>query len=142
LQITVFFLPPAAAVPLHNHPGMTVFSKLLVGSAHVVSYDWVHPRVCAAGSEPRTTTTMLTEKVLDDRFTAASSARALFPDAGGNLHRFVAGEEEPCAFLDVITPPYSPASEAHAQQRFAYYQEFPFELHHPSRVRIYYRCEN
>jgi cysteamine dioxygenase len=68
---------------------------------------------------------MLVEKVLDERFTAASGAWALSPDPSGNLHRFVAGVDQPCALLDVITPPYSPASEAHAQQRFAYYQEFP-----------------
>jgi cysteamine dioxygenase len=84
---------------------------------------------------------MLAEKVLDERFTAASGAWALFPDPSGNLHRFVAGVDEPCALLDVITPPYSPASEAHAQQRFAYYQEFPYELHTNqstiTRVRIY-----
>jgi hypothetical protein len=53
----------------------------------------------------------------------------------------VAGVDQPCALLDVITPPYSPASEAHAQQRFAYYQEFPYELHTNqstiTRVRIY-----
>ncbi|KAL6637201.1 hypothetical protein ACP70R_024773 [Stipagrostis hirtigluma subsp. patula] len=30
--IAVFFLPQGAVMPLHDNPGMTVFSKLLIGT--------------------------------------------------------------------------------------------------------------
>lgn len=39
----VFRFPTAAVIPLHNHPNMTVVSKLLYGKIHVRSFDWVNP---------------------------------------------------------------------------------------------------
>ncbi|CAL4943492.1 unnamed protein product [Urochloa decumbens] len=118
--IAVFFLPLRAVMPLHDHPGMTVFSKVLTGSAHVEGYDWVRrPRVFRAGGS-RT----LAEKVLDREFTPASGTWVLFPESGGNMHRFVAGEDAHCAFLDVIAPPYSLAE----QRTCTYYKDSPCHL--------------
>ncbi|WVZ59974.1 hypothetical protein U9M48_010052, partial [Paspalum notatum var. saurae] len=117
--IAVFFLPWGTVMPLHDHPGMTVFSKLLIGSAHVEAYDWVRPGAFTSRGDSR----MLAEKVLDRDATPASGTWVLFPNSGGNMHRFVAGENDHCAFLDVLTPPYA----ATGRRRCAYYQDFSYE---------------
>uniref|UniRef100_A0A0E0KGY9 cysteine dioxygenase n=1 Tax=Oryza punctata TaxID=4537 RepID=A0A0E0KGY9_ORYPU len=128
LQVAVFYLPAGTVMPLHDHPGMTVFSKLLAGSVHVQSFDWVSPSVYggAGGKRAvRSSNTKLVNKVLDHVVEAGCGTWVLYPSTGGNLHRFVAGVDEPCAFLDVLTPPYSEDS----RRRCTFYREYPFELH-------------
>ncbi|GJM96062.1 hypothetical protein PR202_ga12869 [Eleusine coracana subsp. coracana] len=135
LQIVIFFLPPKAVIPLHNHPGMTVFSKLLFGSLHVRSYDWVHPDdrlIVTAGNEstnPRNRDSTLpavklARLVLDADLSAPCDALVLYPESGGNMHQFAAAT--PCAVLDVLGPPYSKDRDC------TYYQDLPFSNHDPS----------
>jgi hypothetical protein len=37
----VFVFPPNAKIPLHDHPGMCVLSRILYGTLSVHSYDWI-----------------------------------------------------------------------------------------------------
>uniref|UniRef100_J3LR90 cysteine dioxygenase n=1 Tax=Oryza brachyantha TaxID=4533 RepID=J3LR90_ORYBR len=128
-SIVIFFLPPTAVIPLHNHPGMTVFSKLLLGSLHIKSYDWAEPAVFSgagggAGSSSSPDDRLrLAEVVRDGGFSAPSDTLVLYPAAGGNMHRFTAAT--PCALLDVLGPPYSKDRDC------TYYQDFPYS-HCPS----------
>lgn len=133
MQIVIFLLPPGAVIPLHNHPGMTVFSKLLLGSLHVTSYDWVDadgpPPVVAVGGgsttgsgDRRKSILRLAKRVLDADLSAPCDALVLFPESGGNMHRFAAATA--CAVLDVLGPPYS------GDRDCTYYQDLPYRQNH------------
>ncbi|KAJ0985544.1 hypothetical protein J5N97_003900 [Dioscorea zingiberensis] len=123
-SIGIFCLPPSSAIPLHNHPGMTVFSKLLFGSMHIKSYDWVDVPQKSNGAlkpahfQPKG---MRLAKVHKDAvFTAPCETSILYPSAGGNMHCFTAVTS--CAVLDVLGPPYSDSEGRPCM----YYNDFPY----------------
>ncbi|XP_073116731.1 plant cysteine oxidase 2 isoform X1 [Elaeis guineensis] len=118
-SMCIFFLPPTAVIPLHNHPGMTVFSKLLVGSMHIKSYDWVDPVIISTDSKP-SSQLRLAKLVVDSEFTAPCNTCILYPTSGGNMHTFRA--MTPCAVLDVLGPPYSKEDDRDC----TYYHDHPY----------------
>ena len=87
--IAAFVLAPHARIPLHDHPGMTVLSKVVRGSLRVTSFD-----VGADGKARRSISLM----------TSADGPAALFPSVN-NVHEFQAGAGG-AVVLDVIVPPY------------------------------------
>ncbi|EOY10512.1 Uncharacterized protein TCM_025853 isoform 2 [Theobroma cacao] len=127
-SLCIFFLPEKAVIPLHNHPGMTVFSKLLLGKMHIKSYDWVdpvHSEDPVPPSQPR-----LARLKADSVFTAPCDTSVLYPTAGGNIHQFTA--ITPCAVLDVLGPPYSKEDDRDC----SYYRDVPCSAF-PSKWRNY-----
>ncbi|GMN42358.1 hypothetical protein TIFTF001_011585 [Ficus carica] len=122
----IFCLPPSGVIPLHNHPGMTVFSKLLFGTMHIKSYDWVADvpgnTSTTVNSSLETTThdVRLAKVKVDSDFTAPCNASILYPADGGNMHCFTAVTA--CAVLDVLGPPYSDPDGRHC----TYYHDLPF----------------
>ncbi|VAI12545.1 unnamed protein product [Triticum turgidum subsp. durum] len=124
-SMVIFHLPQNAVIPLHNHPGMTVFSKPLIGSMHVKSYDWADPDYPAALS-PDDQQLRLAELVVDDVFTAPCDTSVLYPTAGGNMHQFTA--ITPCAILDILGPPYSIEEDRDC----TYYADVPYSSQHPT----------
>lgn len=100
LTMGIFCFPPNATIPLHNHPEMTVVSRLLFGTLRVKSFDWAED-----GPEPGVSTGAVAKLVSDDTLSAPSEPFVLYPDEG-NIHSFTA--KTPCAVLDVLSPPYAP----------------------------------
>ncbi|CAL0322815.1 unnamed protein product [Lupinus luteus] len=103
-SLCIFFLPEKGVIPLHNHPEMTVFSKLLLGQMHIKSYDWVDPDA-SHNLLHQPSKLRLAKLKANSILKAPCDAAVLYPRAGGNIHEFTA--ITPCAVLDVIGPPYS-----------------------------------
>ncbi|XAR64863.1 Cysteamine dioxygenase [Bertholletia excelsa] len=117
-SLCIFFLPATAVIPLHNHPGMTVFSKLLLGTMHIKAYDWADPGKLdesVLASQRR-----LARLKANSVFTAPCSTSVLYPTSGGNIHAFTA--ITPCAVLDVLGPPYSKEDGRDC----SYYRDIPY----------------
>ncbi|KAA8540933.1 hypothetical protein F0562_024929 [Nyssa sinensis] len=124
-SIGIFCFPPSGVIPLHNHPGMTVFSKLLFGTKHIKSYDWVTEIPSSMDEngnllrDRQRPGTRLAKVHIDSDCTAPCMTSILYPAAGGNMHCFRALTA--CAVLDVLGPPYSDSEGRHC----AYYHDFP-----------------
>ncbi|XP_010256539.1 PREDICTED: plant cysteine oxidase 2-like [Nelumbo nucifera] len=123
-SIGIFCLPPSAIIPLHNHPGMTVFSKLLFGSMHIKSFDWAtdlpHATNQNLNSHIQPHGIRLAKIKTDSDFTAPCNTSILYPADGGNMHCFTALTS--CAVLDVLGPPYSDSEG----RPCTYYHDFPY----------------
>ncbi|TJX45539.1 hypothetical protein E8P77_29260, partial [Soehngenia saccharolytica] len=78
-SIGIFCLPKSAVIPLHDHPGMTVFSKVLYGSMHVSAYDWLdqYQHTQHFGGM------QLAKLKVDTIYNASSGSTVLYPASAG-----------------------------------------------------------
>lgn len=129
-ELDVFVLPPRAQIPLHNHPGMMVISKVLFGGVEISAFD--HLPVENHGNKISETNSDIyhdhdhdgksDQREIDginqhdqerkeiaicqmnQTFDETDDAFMLLPHHR-NIHRLIASERG-CAFFDILTPPY------------------------------------
>ncbi len=88
-EVGLFYLPRGHAIPLHDHPDIHVWMRVLVGRLQVTSYTWhAPPRARCSGRD-----------LLDP----SSPVWQVEPERD-NLHALLALDD--VAFLDVLRPPY------------------------------------
>jgi len=92
-KLEIFMLRQGAQLPVHDHPGMSVVSKLLYGCVRIRKFDWQSDS---------------TVRLVRDQTLSPGDITLLFPKREGNLHEITA--HEPSAFFDVLTPPYDPSN--------------------------------
>lgn len=96
MTICLFMLRRGAIIPLHDHPGMRVYGRLLFGRMRVCSFDPLTP--IGGGA--------FTARLRSDRVLGPEPATYSLGPQEGNVHELEALED--CAFFDLLTPSYDP----------------------------------
>mmetsp|Transcript_5636 Transcript_5636/g.13139 ORF Transcript_5636/g.13139 Transcript_5636/m.13139 type:complete len:305 (+) Transcript_5636:264-1178(+) len=119
-EVALIVMPKGSWLPLHDHPGMSVFTKVLHGRLRVTSFDFVEQfeteeegkRTTLASARDGVVRSSGTLTPSDAPLVLSPSAihRALltpphFLSESGSIHEFSA--DETTAFLDVMGPPYT-----------------------------------
>lgn len=105
MTVCIFLLRAGGRMPLHDHPEMHVFGRLLFGRLRVLSLDLeplgVEP---GNGAPPRRSPGSLWATLYSDAVLGPTPVTYSLSPTEGNLHELEALEDS--AFLDVVTPPY------------------------------------
>lgn len=94
--LDIFIVPETVCMPIHDHPKMTVCTKMLYGSVNIVGYDWENEQDTEFPREAKLSFNgILSEgdpvRVLEPNFTNLHSIKGIAPAS---------------AFLDILIPPY------------------------------------
>lgn len=120
MTLCIFLLRRGSIIPLHDHPGMYVFGRLLFGQMRVLSYD-LEPDSgeplqledsfrngqfgCKRSPATLSSRRRRWAKFISSEVLGPCPATYGLSPSRGNLHQLEALEDS--AFFDVVSPPYS-----------------------------------
>ncbi|KAK5670777.1 hypothetical protein QVD99_002548 [Batrachochytrium dendrobatidis] len=108
--ICIFVLKKGTTMPTHDHPGMTVFTKLISGDMHVKTFELINDSNSYKHAiDPVSGAPLQLQRAhvrMDKTINADSpdSLLTIVPDSGPNMHSFTAVSD--CVFIDILGPPY------------------------------------
>ncbi|ETV95016.1 hypothetical protein, variant 2 [Aphanomyces invadans] len=100
MMMGIFFMPPNSVIPLHDHPYMSVVSRVLYGAVHLNAYSIVD-----ANSTDDEGQHALLVRRSRDKYLEAPCTMELSP-SHHNIHELMAAGDIGCAIFDVMIPPY------------------------------------
>lgn len=109
ITLCIFVLRAGAHIPLHDHPHMHVFGRLLFGRMRVTSYNPMPLEDPADGNAGRWPPRgALVANLQADHVMGPEPVTYVVGPCEGNVHELHALED--CAFFDVVVPPYDTAA--------------------------------
>ncbi|KAG5507527.1 hypothetical protein JIQ42_07825 [Leishmania sp. Namibia] len=123
-----FVVPPGKALPLHDHPGMTVWQRAMHGRLHLCSIVRGASAQAGTGASiaPNVGTVIFDGELegVGDAI-AASEVLGFTPAGGGVLHEIRnIDAAQPAFFVDIISPPYN---QAPSNIQCSYYTAEPLD---------------
>ena len=121
-RLVLFFIKKGQEMPLHDHPNMSVYFKLMFGKLRLNSYDKVESKFAYNQfsndeyEELLETNAVISAKKSKTKVLEDSNLMLVRPSCG-NMHKFKA-EEDSC-FFDICLPNYSSDS----LRRITYFNE-------------------
>lgn len=134
-RLVLFFIKKGTVMPLHDHPNMSVYFKLMFGRLNMTMYDKLDTKFKYNDlSNDEYAEILGSKKTVEARrsknFILKDNKVILVRPSLGNLHTFVA-EEDSC-FFDICLPNYTTDS----MRRITYFKEVQdLEQLTPTRFR-------
>ena len=97
ISVGIFIIKSHHRIPLHDHPHMFGLIKVLDGHGHLNSYNVLFEK------NPNE---LICTKHASTSINSQSETAVLYPNKS-NIHEIYAINNDHCAFLDILSPPYS-----------------------------------
>ncbi|TPX39074.1 hypothetical protein SeMB42_g06480 [Synchytrium endobioticum] len=102
--LCIFTLQMGQTMPVHDHPSMAVFSRVIDGVLKVKAYEWMDSDNPSADRPKRRRARIRLDE--DISSTSLNSLLVIKPGTGINLHSFTAVSDK-VVILDLLGPPYT-----------------------------------
>jgi cysteamine dioxygenase len=97
ISVGIFIIKSHHRIPLHDHPHMFGLIKVLDGHGHLNAYNV---------SFEKTKSELICTRHTSTTINSQSETAVLYPNQS-NIHEIYTINNEHCAFLDILSPPYS-----------------------------------